>query len=101
RNELDMVATGVDVPLPPGADRPRQRVHAALPARVEYRLVPLDADRSHALHAAHVVRAVHLAPSARGMVTFPTPLMDSRVTRPASASSLRFSLPVGRSGTMR
>ena len=69
-----------------------EREHAALPAGVERRLVGLGHDRPEAVHAAHVVRAVH---------STPVPIIASRVTSPASSSSLKPSLPGGRIGTTR
>jgi hypothetical protein len=57
---LDRVAEGVDV-RPAEADRLVDHAEdALLPVGVEDRLVPLDDDRAEAVHAAHVVDAVHV-----------------------------------------
>src|SRR5207237_5314438 len=64
----------------------------------------------HSVHSTHVVNSVHLliaAPyracirSAHGSFTFATPIIESRVTRRASSSSLSFSEPAGLSGSTR
>ena len=101
RNELFHVPRRVDVPLPPGSHCPVQRKHPRLPARMEDRFVFLLLDGTHAVHAAHVMDAVHdFAPAGR-TGTLATPTIESRVTRPASCSSLSVSVPAGRSGTTR
>src|SRR5256885_16957740 len=67
---------------------------------MEHRLVLLDQDATHAVHAAHVVDAVHRsAPFGGG--TFATPTIASRVTSAASCSSGQPSVPAGRSGKTR
>src|SRR5262249_35058184 len=66
-----------------------QGEQTSLPISMEHRLIRLPRDRAEAVHAAHVVDAVH---------TRAVPIMPSRVTRPASASSLRPSAPFGRWG---
>ena len=54
---------------------------------------------TEAVQAAHVVDAVHgAAPATRAR---PVPIMESRVTRLASFSSLQPSVPSGRIGTTR
>src|SRR5207245_1008617 len=78
----------------------REAAHARLPLGMEHRLVLLDFDRSHAVHAAHVVDAVHRLPRA-GSFTCATPIIASRVTIAASSSSLQPSVPAGRSGSTR
>ena len=89
----------VDVPHAGGVHRERQRDRAALPLGVEHRLVRLRRDRPEALRAAEIVRAVHAAlPGASGS---PVPIIESRVTRSASFSSLQPSVPAGRIGTTR
>src|SRR5437773_1947626 len=98
---LDLITAGIDVPLAPCADRTCQGKHAAFPARMEHRFVLLILNRAHAMHAAHVVDAVHLWPPAFGTVTLATPIMASRVTSAASRSSLSCSVPAGRSGSTR
>ena len=71
-----------------GAHDASHRVHTAFPRLVEHRLVPFVADRPHAVHAAHVVDAVHGAAPDFAAVTFATPTIESRVTSPASSCSL-------------
>ena len=56
------------------------------------RLVILEFDRAHVDHAAHVVDAVH---------SDAVPIIPSRVTRAARASSDRPSVPGGRCGSTR
>ena len=87
--------------LPPGAHRARHREHPRLPGRVKHRLVLLVLDRAHAVHAAHVMHAVHARLPSPGGATLATPIMASRVTSAASASSLSSSVPAGRSGSTR
>src|SRR6478752_4393293 len=75
------------------------RQHAAFPGRVERRLVLLG----HVL-AAHVVNAIHRFAPLRcyfwpGLSGRPVPIMESRVTRSASFSSLQPSVPAGRIGS--
>ncbi len=71
----------------------------AFPRRVKHRLIRLGLDLAEAVHAAHVVDAVHGAsPAARAR---PVPIMESRVTRLASFSSPHPSVPAGRIGTTR
>src|SRR5206468_7320801 len=94
---LARVAAHVDRPLAPGAHGEVEREDAALPLFVEDRLVGLRVDRAEALHAAEVVGAVHRA----GALGRPTPIIESRVTSPARSSSLRPSVPAGRSGSTR
>ena len=76
-----------------------QREHPTVPVLVEHAVFLLDHQRAHAVHAAHVVDAVHAPPSGRFAV--PTPTIESRVTSAASASSLQPSVAAGRSGTTR
>ena len=68
---------------------------AALPVGVEDGLVALGRDGPEAMHAAEVVAAIH------GASAFVTPIIASRVTRPARRSSLQPSVPAGRSGRTR
>src|SRR5689334_8066680 len=98
RNELFHVARRVDVPLAPRADQPVERKDARFPACVEDRLVLLQLDGPHAVHAAHIVDAVHNLPRTWGADTLATPIIESRVTRSASCSSPSVSVPAGRSG---
>src|SRR5580704_8456819 len=90
----------VDVPGPGVAQRPLHGEHAALPFLMERRLVGLDLDLAEAIHAAHVVYAVHDAISA-GERARPVPIIESRVTRSARRCSLQPSVPAGRIGTTR
>ncbi len=82
------------------------RQRPAFPRRVEHRLVGLRLDRAEAVHAAHVVYAVHFAGSFAtlfatlfaawaGVSARPVPIMALRVTRLASFSSLQPSVPGG------
>src|SRR5438132_1630733 len=67
---------------------------------MKHRFVSLDHHGTHAVHAAHVVDAVH-GDAAFGDGTFATPTIASRVTRAASCSSVQPSVPAGRSGRTR
>ena len=60
----------------------------------------LGLDLAEAVHAAHIVNAVHQATSL-GFFTKAVPTMESRVTSLASRSSLQPSVPAGRMGTTR
>ena len=71
---------------------------ALLPLGVEDRLVRFRRDRAEAHLAAEIVRAVH---AASGSSARPVPIIESRVTRSASCSSLQPSVPAGRCGTTR
>src|SRR5262249_23187325 len=66
------------------------------PRGVEYGLLLLVFGRAHALHAAHVMNAIHPRPPTCGRLTLAT---ASRVTRAARASSPSVSVPAGRSGS--
>src|SRR5665213_265752 len=91
----------VDVPGAGVAHGALHRQHAALPRRVEHRLVRFNLDLAKAVHAAHVVNAVHhctLLSSWSGLSGTPVPIIESRVTRSASFSSLQPSVPAGRIG---
>src|SRR5215510_9860245 len=74
--------------------------HAALPRSVKHRLVLFDLDFAEAVHAAHIVHAVHQRFSL-GFLGRPVPIMESRVTSSASFSSLQPSVPAGRIGNTR
>ncbi len=100
RRVLARKARHIDVPAAHGARGEGDRKDAALPIAVEHRLVLLGLDGAHALHAAHVVRAVH-APPPPGTATIPVPIIASRVTMSASASALHPSVPSGRMGSTR
>src|SRR5207244_13086037 len=83
----------------PRADAPREGTPLA--PLDEYVLPRCARDRPHPVHAAHVVDAVHLRDPLVGGVTVATPIIESRVTSWASASSLRPSVSSGRSGSTR
>src|SRR5450631_3640388 len=106
RQGLPGEPTDVDVPQAEIAHGAVHREDAAFPRRVEHRLVGLRLDRTEALHAAHVVDAVHVAAlfatwfaTSAGVSARPVPIMALRVTRLASFSSLQPSVPAGRIGT--
>src|ERR1700712_4601666 len=89
----------VDVPRASVAHGALHRQHAALPGRLEWRVPLFDLDLAEAVHAAHVVNAVHhFAPGLSGS---PVPIIESRVTRSASLSSLQPSVPAGGAGAGR
>src|SRR5262245_9871176 len=64
------------------------------------RLIRFGVDLSEAIHAAHVVNAVHYAASL-GFFGRAVPIMQSRVTNVASWASLQSSVSAGRIGTTR
>ena len=103
RQRLAGEPADVDVPQAEIAHGAVHGENAAFPRRVEHRLVRLGLDLAEAVHAAHVVDAVHgAAPlGASGVRARPVPIMASRVTRVASLSSLQPSVPAGRIGTTR
>jgi len=68
-----------------------------LPGRMKYRLFFFRCDRAKALHPAQIMYAVHGLPPADS-TTLATQIIESRVTRAASASSFMSSVPAGRSG---
>src|SRR5438105_3686077 len=92
---------GIERPFAPGSQRPVQRVHPAFPDSVKDRLVLLIFDGPHAMHSPHIVYAVHSLSPLAGGFTFATPIMASRVTSAANSSSVRLSVPAGRSGSTR
>src|SRR5579862_3827465 len=98
RQLLDAEAGLVDGPDAGVAHGAVEREGAALPRRVKYRLVRLRLDFAKAVHAAHVVDAVHYETSL-AFFGRPVPIMQSRVTRFASFSSLQPSVPAGRIGS--
>src|SRR5436190_1469443 len=92
----------VDVPGAGVAHGALHRQHAAFPLGVKRRLVRFDLDLAEAVHAAHVVNAVHYRAPLwvwPGLSGRPVPIMESRVTRSASLSSLQPSVPAGRIGS--
>src|SRR6195256_552079 len=66
---------------------------------MKHRLVRLGLDLAEAVHAAHVVHAIH--DGAPGVFGKPVPIMESRVTSSASCCSLQPSVPAGRIGSTR
>ena len=100
RTVLTREARHIDIPAARHAHRQRQRKGALFPVAVEDRLVRLRLDRAVAVRAAKVLTAVHFATSF-GDFGRPVPIMESRVTRSASFSSLQPSVPAGRMGNTR
>src|ERR1700733_14343848 len=98
--KLDTVTPGVDIPLAPRIHRAVHGIHTAFPRLVKYGFVLFVLDWTHIVYAAHVVDSVHGLPPAGG-ATLATPIMESRVTRAASSSSVIFSVPAGLSGKTR
>src|SRR5262245_44065250 len=98
RQLLDRRPRHVNVPLAGKTHGAVERDAAAFPGGVEYRLVRLGLDLAEAVHAAHVVNAVHHAASS-GRLARPVPIMELRVTSAASRSSLHPSVPAGRMGS--
>src|ERR1700761_7086806 len=66
---------------------------------MEHRLIGFRLDLAEAVHAAHVVDAVH--DGAPGVFGKPVPIMESRVTISASCCSLQPSVPAGRIGSTK
>ena len=88
------MAGHVDVPVTQGPDRQRQGKSAGVPGLLKDRLIRFRQDSSMAEPAPHVVNAGHRC----GSIGRPVPIMLSRVTNSASASSSIPALPDGRSG---
>ena len=84
-----------------GAQGVAHREEACLPAVVKDRLVRFRDDLAEAVHAPHVVDAVHRRAPLAGKATFATPIMESRVTSSASSASPIPSVSGGRSGITR
>src|SRR5690606_35139023 len=104
RKALAGMPRGIEGPAPGGAHGECECEGPALPFGVEHRFVPFRHHRSEALRAAEVLGAVHEGwASARsaGVSGRPVPIIESRVTRSASISSLQPSVPSGRIGTTR
>src|SRR5688572_2326808 len=102
RHQLADVAETIDVEALGIGHAARDAEHPCFPGRVPQRLVllMLRGNRPVAVHAAHVVYAVHaLLPF--GASTLATPIIASRVTSSASSAWLRSSVPAGRSGNTR
>ena len=86
----------VDRPGAEGAAGERQPERALFPFGMEIGLVLFRRDRAETMLAAKILRAVHCpSPTSLGS---PVPIIESRVTRSASASSSKPSVPSGRSG---
>src|SRR5579864_4113325 len=100
RKQFDAVASHIDIPGTGRAHHSAHRQDAALPALVEDRLVGLGVDFAKAIHAPHVVDAIHQATSP-GFLGKPVPIMQSRVTSVASFSSLQPLVWRGRIGKTR
>src|SRR5665213_1879795 len=98
RHCLERGTRHIDRPQPGKSHGALHRQDAALPWRVEHRLVGFGLDRAEAVHPAHVVNRIHGAASS-GRLASPVPIMLSRVTSVASRSSLQPSVPAGRIGT--
>src|ERR1700722_20005156 len=101
RNQLALVSGGINVPFSPGPHGPDQCEYACFPTPMEDRLVLLRLDGTHAVHATEIMNAIHGLFPGRLPCTTPTPIIESRVTSEASCSSVRFSVPIGRSGNTR
>src|SRR5512143_3846693 len=90
----------VDVPGTGVCHRSLDGEHAPFPRSVKHRLILFDLDFAEAIHAAHIVHAVHQRISL-GFLGGPVPIMESRVMSSASFSSLQPSVPAGRIGNTR
>src|SRR5580698_6182795 len=97
RQALDAVTGLIDGPDARVTEGAIERHRATFPWGVEHRLVLLRLNLTEAVHAAHVVNAVHHAASC-ACCGKPVPIMQSRVTSAASLSSLQPSVPAGRIG---
>src|SRR5215471_2775460 len=100
RKQFDAIAVHIDSPYTERTNGAAHRQHATFPSLMKGRLVRLGIDLTEAIHAAHVVNAVHQATSL-GLFGKPVPIMQSRVTRLASLASLQPSVSAGRIGTTR
>src|SRR5580698_8249287 len=98
RQAFDAVAGLIDSPDPRVTKGAIKRHRAAFPWGMEHWLVLLRLNLAEAVHAAHVVNAVHHAASC-AFFGKPVPIMQSRVTSAASLSSLQPSVPAGRIGS--
>ena len=91
------MAPPVDGPAGIAGHRLIEAPHARFPIMVEGALVAIDVDGAETLDATQIMHPVHyVGPWQRAV-----PIMALRVTRPARASSSKFSLPAGRCGTTR
>src|ERR1043166_7765974 len=91
-------ARHVDVPAAGHAHCEREREGPLFPFVVEDWLVRLGPDRTVSMGAAEILTAVHFGISF-GDRARPVPIMESRVTRSLSLSSLQPSVPAGRIGS--
>src|SRR5436190_14102251 len=102
RQNLDAMAKRIEVPQTAACSQhARERIHASFPELVERRLVGLGPNRPHAMHAAHVMNAVHAGACVTSSVIVAVPIIESRVTSAANAASVKRSPPAGRSGNTR
>jgi hypothetical protein len=97
RKQFNLMTHRIQVPQTSGPKRSIDPIHAPFPGGMEDRLVIFVLNGAHILQATHIVNAVHAFAPSGG--TLETPTMALRVTRAASSSSLRFSVPFGRSGS--
>src|SRR6185437_1291382 len=100
REALAREALRVDVHAAVRAHGAHHGHYAAFPFVMERRLVLFDLDSAEAVHATHVMYAIHFVFSSGAFGT-PVPIMESRVTISASCSSLQPSVPAGRIGRTR
>lgn len=101
RYQLALESRGVEIPFTPGAHCARNGIASAFPWLMEYGLVLHWLNRSHTVHPAHIVDAVHAVPPSAGGATFATPTIASLVTNVSNSASLIFSVPDGRSGSTK
>src|SRR5436190_8535170 len=81
------------------AEQNREAEGSALPRRGEDELAVLSRQGGLALEVGDAVVDAHRAPLSAGMRGRATPIMQSRVTMPASCSSVQPSVPCGRCGS--
>ena len=100
RQPLAAMAGGIDVPFAKRPCRHRQCQRAGMPVCGEdLAFIRLARHRPVAEPSAHIVDAGHVAaPATAGN---PVPIMESRVTNPASAASSMPPVPSGRIGRTR
>src|SRR6478736_2505702 len=99
RQRFPRKAAGVPRPQAQRARCKHVGENARLEGGVEDRLVRFWIDRAEARHAADILGAVHCSFS--GLSGRPVPIIESRVTKEASRSSLQPSVPAGRIGKTR
>ena len=100
RQPLAAMAGGIDVPFAKRPCRHGQRQRAGMPACGEHPgFIRFARHRTITEAPAHVMDAGHVAaPATAGN---PVPIMESRVTNPASAASSMSPVPSGRIGSTR